>query len=117
MSRKHHITTTVNGDEYEALCETQQTLLDLLRDELRLTGTKEGCATGDCGACSVMMDGRLVCACLVLAVEANGTSVQTIEGMAEGDELHPLQRKFLEMNGLSGRRARASGAKPRSDRD
>jgi len=100
MSRKHHITTTVNGDEYEALCETQQTLLDLLRDELRLTGTKEGCATGDCGACSVMMDGRLVCACLVLAVEANGTSVQTIEGMAEGDELHPLQRKFLEMNGL-----------------
>jgi aerobic carbon-monoxide dehydrogenase small subunit len=100
MSRKHHITTTVNGDEYEALCETQQTLLDLLRDELRLTGTKEGCATGDCGACSVMMDGRLVCACLVLAVEADGTSVQTIEGMAEGDELHPLQRKFLEMNGL-----------------
>jgi len=100
MSRKHHITTTVNGDEYEALCETQQTLLDLLRDELRLTGTKEGCATGDCGACSVMMDGRLVCSCLVLAVEADGTSVQTIEGMAEGDKLHPLQRKFLEMNGL-----------------
>jgi carbon-monoxide dehydrogenase small subunit len=90
----------VNGDEYEALCETQQTLLDVLRDELRLTGTKEGCATGDCGACSVMMDGRLVCSCLVLAVEADGKQIQTIEGMANGDELHPLQRKFLEMNGL-----------------
>jgi carbon-monoxide dehydrogenase small subunit len=100
MSKKHHISTTVNGDEYEALCETQQTLLDVLRDELRLTGTKEGCATGDCGACSVMMDGRLVCSCLVLAVEADGKQIQTIEGMANGDELHPLQRKFLEMNGL-----------------
>ncbi|MFN3892531.1 MAG: (2Fe-2S)-binding protein [Beijerinckiaceae bacterium] len=100
MSKKHHITTTVNGDEYEALCETQQTLLDVLRDELRLTGTKEGCATGDCGACSVMMDGRLVCSCLVLAVEADGRSIDTIEGMAKGDQLHPLQRKFLELNGL-----------------
>ena len=100
MSKKHHITTTVNGDEYEALCETQQTLLDVLRDELQLTGTKEGCATGDCGACSVMMDGRLVCSCLVLAVEADGKSIDTIEGMASGDRLHPLQRKFLEINGL-----------------
>lgn len=100
MSKKHHITTTINGDEYEALCETQQTLLDLLRDELRLTGTKEGCATGDCGACSVMMDGRLVCSCLVLAVESDGKSIETIEGMADGDQLHPLQRSFLEMNGL-----------------
>ena len=100
MSKKHHITTTVNGDEYEALCETQQTLLDILRDELQLTGTKEGCATGDCGACSVMMDGRLVCSCLVLAVEADGKSIDTIEGMASGDRLHPLQRKFLEINGL-----------------
>jgi aerobic carbon-monoxide dehydrogenase small subunit len=100
MSKKHHITTTVNGDEYETLCETQQTLLDVLRDELRLTGTKEGCATGDCGACSVMMDGRLVCSCLVLAVEADGKEIQTIEGMADGDQLHPLQRNFLELNGL-----------------
>ena len=100
MSKKHHITTIVNGDEYEALCETRQSLLDVLRDELRLTGTKEGCATGDCGACSVMMDGRLVCSCLVLAVEADGKSVDTIEGMASGDELHPLQSKFLDLNGL-----------------
>ncbi len=100
MSRKHHITLQVNGDEHEFLCEPQQTLLDVIRDELMLTGTKEGCATGDCGACSVMLDGRLVCSCLVLAVEAEGTSVETIEGMASGDRLHPLQRNFLELNGL-----------------
>jgi carbon-monoxide dehydrogenase small subunit len=93
---KHHITTTVNGDEVEFLCETPQTLLDVLRDELGLTGSKEGCASGDCGACSVMLDGRLVCACLVLAVETAGKSVETIEGMADGETLHPLQRKFLE---------------------
>jgi len=71
-------------------------LLDVLRDVLQLTGSKEGCASGDCGACSVTLDGRLVCACLVLGVEAQGRSVETIEGMAQGDELHPLQRKFLE---------------------
>ncbi len=100
MSRKHHVTTTVNGDEYEFLCETQQTVLDVLRDELMLTGTKEGCATGDCGACSVMVDGTLVCSCLMLAVEAEGKKIDTIEGMAADDELHPLQRKFLELNGL-----------------
>jgi len=93
---KHHITTTLNGNSVEFLCETQQTLLDVLRDELQLTGTKEGCATGDCGACSVTIDGRLVCSCLVLGVEAQGKSIQTIEGMAQGDHLHPLQRKFLE---------------------
>ncbi len=93
---KHHVTTTLNGNAVEFLCETQQTLLDVLRDELQLTGTKEGCATGDCGACSVTIDGRLVCSCLVLGVEAQGKSIQTIEGMAEGDHLHPLQRKFLE---------------------
>ncbi len=96
---KSHVTTTVNGDEYEFLCDTEQTLLDVLRDELFLTGTKEGCATGDCGACSVMLDGRLVCACLVLGVEAAGKSIETIEGLAHGDELHPLQQKFLEHNG------------------
>jgi carbon-monoxide dehydrogenase small subunit len=93
---KHHITTTVNGNPVEFLCETQQTLLDVLRDGLGLTGTKEGCGTGDCGACSVTIDGRLVCSCLVLGVEAEGKSIQTIEGMANGPELHPLQRKFLE---------------------
>ncbi len=93
---KHHVTTTINGDAVEYLCEPQQTLLDVLRDELRLTGSKEGCASGDCGACSVMLDGRLVCACLVLGVEAEGKTVETIEGMADGDRLHPLQTKFLE---------------------
>ena len=93
---RHRVTATVNGDEVEFLCETQQTLLEVLRDELRLTGTKEGCGTGDCGACSVTLEGRLVCSCLVLGVEAQGKSVQTIEGMAGGAELHSLQRKFLE---------------------
>tara|TARA_R110000787_G_scaffold8894_2_gene30603 strand:+ start:49 stop:525 length:477 start_codon:yes stop_codon:yes gene_type:complete len=97
---KTHVTTTVNGDEYEFLCEPQQTLVDVLRNELELTGTKEGCSTGDCGACSVMIDGRLLCSCLVLAVEADGKSIDTIEGMADGEELHPLQRHFLEINGL-----------------
>ena len=93
---KSHVTTTINGDPVEFLCETQQTLLDVLRDELHLTGSKEGCASGDCGACSVTMDGRLVCACLVLGVEAEGASIDTIEGMADGEKLHPLQQKFLE---------------------
>jgi aerobic carbon-monoxide dehydrogenase small subunit len=93
---KHHVATTVNGDAVEFLCETEQTLLDCLREELDLTGAKEGCSSGDCGACSVMIDNRLVCSCLVLGVEANGKSIETIEGMADGEELHPLQRKFLE---------------------
>ena len=93
---KVHVTATVNGDEVEFLCEPEETLLDVLRDELHLTGSKEGCASGDCGACSVMLDGRLVCACLVLGVEMDGRSVETIEAMAVGDELHPLQQKFLE---------------------
>ena len=93
---KQHVTTTVNGNTVEFLCATEQTLLDILRDELYLTGSKEGCASGDCGACSVMLDGRLVCACLVLGVEAQGSEVETIEGMASGDTLHPLQQTFLE---------------------
>ncbi|HIA77569.1 MAG TPA: (2Fe-2S)-binding protein [Gammaproteobacteria bacterium] len=93
---KKHITTTINGDPTEFLCDTEQTLLDVLRDELRLTGSKEGCASGDCGACSVTLDGRLVCACLVLAAEIEGHEVTTIEGMAVGDQLHPLQQKFLD---------------------
>ena len=93
---KQHVTTTINGEEAEYLCEPQETLLDVLRDEVGLTGTKEGCSSGDCGACSVMLDGRLVCSCLVLGVEAEGKAVETIEGMAIGEELHPLQQKFLE---------------------
>jgi carbon-monoxide dehydrogenase small subunit len=93
---KHHVSTTLNGSPVEFLCETQQTLLEVLRDELHLTGTKEGCGSGDCGACSVMIDGRLVCACLTLGVEAGGKKVETIEGMATGDHLHVLQQKFLE---------------------
>ena len=95
MARQHR-TTTINGDSAEFLCDTEQTLLDVLRDELRLTGSKEGCASGDCGACSVTLDGRLVCACLVLAAEVEGREVTTIEGMASGDQLHPLQQKFLD---------------------
>ena len=97
---KHHVTTTINGDETEFLCQTEQTLLDVLRDELHLTGTKEGCGTGDCGACTVTIDGRLVCSCLVLGVEAEGHAIETIEGMADGDTLHPLQRNFIDMAAL-----------------
>ena len=96
MMAKAHVITTVNGDPVEFLCDVEQTLLDVLRDELHLTGSKEGCASGDCGACSVILDGRLVCACLMLGVEAQGRRVETIEGMATGDRLHPLQTKFLE---------------------
>ena len=93
---KIHVTTNINGDETEFLCEPEQTLLDVLRDELAMTGSKEGCSSGDCGACSVMLDGRLVCSCLVLGAEAEGREVATIEGMAVGEKLHPLQQKFLE---------------------
>jgi carbon-monoxide dehydrogenase small subunit len=93
---KVHVTTTVNGDQAEFLADPRESLLDCLRDHLNLTGSKEGCGTGDCGACSVTLDGRLVCSCLVLGVEAQGKSVETIEGMAQGDRLHPLQRKFIE---------------------
>jgi aerobic carbon-monoxide dehydrogenase small subunit len=93
---KYHVTATINGDAVEYLCDPEQTLLDVLRDELDLTGSKEGCASGDCGACSVLLDGRLVCACLVLGAEVQGRSVETIEGMADGATLHPLQQKFLE---------------------
>ena len=93
---KTQVVATVNGDRREFLCDTSQTLLQVLRDELALTGTKEGCSTGDCGACSVLVDGRLVCACLMLGVEAQGRAIETVEGMAQGAELHPLQRKFIE---------------------
>ncbi|HEX5528410.1 MAG TPA: (2Fe-2S)-binding protein [Methylomirabilota bacterium] len=93
---KHHIEATVNGDAVEFLCETEETLLDVLRDTLGLTGSKEGCSSGDCGACSVMLDGRLVCSCLVLGCEVGGHKIDTIEGLAKGETLHPLQREFLQ---------------------
>ena len=93
---KLHIETTINAEPAEFLCDPHETLLSALRNGLGLTGTKEGCATGDCGACSVLLDGRLVPACLVLAPEAQGRTVATIEGLSSGDALHPLQQKFLE---------------------
>ncbi len=92
---KRHITTTINGEVAEFLCEPHQTLLDALRDTLGLTGTKEGCGTGDCGACSVIFDGRLICSCLALAAEAEGARIETVEGLAGDEGLHPLQRRFL----------------------
>jgi carbon-monoxide dehydrogenase small subunit len=91
-----HVTTTINGDSVEFICEPDEPLLDVLRNRLGLTGAKEGCGTGDCGACSVTVDGRLVCSCLVLGAEMDGRTLTTIEGMANGEKLHPLQRKFLE---------------------
>ena len=96
MMTNMHVTAKVNGDETEFLCDPRETLLDVLRDRLNLTGTKEGCGTGDCGACTVTVDDRLVCSCLMLGVEASGKSIETIEGMAKGDTLHPLQKKFVE---------------------
>jgi carbon-monoxide dehydrogenase small subunit len=93
---KLHVSTTINGEPMEFLCEPQDTMLDALRGQLGLTGSKEGCASGDCGACSVTLDGRLVCSCLMLAAEAEGRKIGTIEGMADGERLHPLQQKFLE---------------------
>ncbi len=95
MARRH-VSTTINGESADFLCEPQQTLLDVLRDELHLTGTKEGCGTGDCGACSVIFDGRLICSCLCLALEAEGSEIETVEGIAQRGELHTLQRRFLE---------------------
>ena len=93
---KLHIETEINDEPTEFLCEGQQSLLEALRDIVGLTGTKEGCTTGDCGACSVMPDGQLVPSCLVLAAEAQGRKIATIEGVASGDQLHPIQQKFLE---------------------
>lgn len=93
---KVHVTTSINGETVEFLCTPEQTLVDVLREDLDRTGTKEGCSTGDCGACSVLLDGRLVCSCLVLAVETGGAEITTIEGIATDDGLHPIQQKFLE---------------------
>ena len=97
---KIHVSTTVNGDPVDFLCDPRETLLDCLRDKLALTGAKEGCGTGDCGACSVEVDGRLVCSCLMLGAEANGKSIATVEGIADGDTLHPLQEKFIDYAAL-----------------
>ncbi len=94
------VSTTINGDHIEFVCEPDETLLDALRNRVGLTGAKEGCGTGDCGACSVTVDGRLVCSCLVLGAEAEGREIETIEGMADGATLHPLQRKFLDHGAL-----------------
>jgi carbon-monoxide dehydrogenase small subunit len=98
--RKLHVETTLNGEAAEFLCDPHQTLLDALRNNIGLTGVKEGCATGDCGACSVIFDGRLTCACLVLAAEADGREIETVEGVAAPGQLHPVQQKLLEHAGL-----------------
>lgn len=90
------VSTTVNGDSVEFACPPDEVLLNSLRDRVGLTGVKEGCGTGDCGACSITLDGRLVCSCLVLGAEADGREITTVEGLAEGDKLHPLQEKFIE---------------------
>jgi len=100
MSKKFHISATVNGDAVEFLCDSRETLLDVLRDRLGLTGSKEGCGTGDCGACSVSVDGRLVCSCLMLGAEAEGKTIETVEGMATDETLHPLQKRFIEYAAL-----------------
>ncbi|MDP2739899.1 MAG: (2Fe-2S)-binding protein [Pseudorhodobacter sp.] len=91
-----HVATTVNGDAVEFVCAPEESLLDVLRNRLGLTGAKEGCGSGDCGACSITLDGRLVCSCLVLAAEAEGAEIGTIEGLAIGDALHPLQQAFID---------------------
>ncbi len=91
-----HVTTSINGDPVEYVCPADESLLDVLRDRVGLTGVKEGCGTGDCGACSITLDGTLVCSCLVLGAEAEGRKITTIEGMADGENLHPLQRQFID---------------------
>ncbi|MFV1440666.1 MULTISPECIES: (2Fe-2S)-binding protein [unclassified Phaeobacter] len=96
MSTKIHVSATVNGDAVDYLCDPRETLLDVLRDRLNLTGAKEGCGTGDCGACSITLNGRLVCSCLVLGVEAAGQEIATVEGIGAGETLHPLQQKFID---------------------
>ena len=90
------VNSKINGDDIEFVCEADETLMDALRDRVGLTGVKEGCGTGDCGACSITLDGTLVCSCLVLGAEAEGRSIETVEGLASGEQLHPLQQKFLE---------------------
>ncbi|MCY3714224.1 MAG: (2Fe-2S)-binding protein [Gemmatimonadetes bacterium] len=96
MSKKVHVQTTINGESVDFLCEPRNSLLEVLRDDLDLTGAKEGCNNGNCGACNVIMDGRLVNSCCVLGVEADGCEITTIEGIGSAANLHPLQQKFLE---------------------
>ena len=96
MPGKTYVQTTINGEQVEFLCEPRQSLLECLRDEIGLTGTKEGCNDGNCGACTITMDGRVVTSCLVLGVAAEGANIETIEGVADGSNLHPLQLAFLE---------------------
>ena len=93
---KYHVTTTINGDEVDFTCYADQTLLEVLREDLNMTGTKNGCGSGDCGACTVIVNGRPVNACLVLGAELDGANIETIEGMSTGTDLHPLQQKFLD---------------------
>lgn len=100
MSKRTHVTTTINNKSVDFLCEPRQSLLEILRDVLFLTGTKEGCNDGNCGACSLIMDGVLVDSCCVLAVEAEDSEIETIEGLAQNGELHPLQKAFLEQTGM-----------------
>ena len=100
MTKRIHIQTSINGKDTDFLCEPRQSLLEVLRDELLLTGTKEGCNNGNCGACNVLLDGRLVNSCCVLGAEVQGRSVATIEGIAGPQGLHPLQQKFLEQAAL-----------------
>jgi carbon-monoxide dehydrogenase small subunit len=97
---KLHVSTTINGEPQEFLCDAEQSMLDVLRGPLGLTGSKEGCGSGDCGACTITVNGRIVCSCLMLAAEAEGQKIGTIEGMAQGETLHPLQQKFLEQAAL-----------------
>jgi len=97
---KLHVSTTINGEPQEFLCDAEQSMLDVLRGPLGLTGSKEGCGSGDCGACTITVNGRIVCSCLMLAAEAEGQKLGTIEGMAQGEALHPLQQKFLEQAAL-----------------
>ena len=96
MPGKVHVTTTINGESAEFLCEPRQTILEVLRDQLDLTGTKEGCSNGNCGACSILVNGEVIDACLMMGAEAEGQEITTIEGVASADGLHPLQQKFLE---------------------
>ncbi len=96
MAKRIHVTTVINGESVEFLCEARQSLLEVLRDTLQLTGAKEGCNNGNCGACTVLFDGQPVDSCLVLAVEAEGAKITTIEGLARDAHLHPIQRCFLE---------------------
>ena len=100
MAKKSHVQARINGEEIEFLCEPRQSLLECLRDILGLTGSKEGCNDGNCGACTVIFDGRIVTSCLVLGVEADGKEITTIEGIATGSSLHPIQQAFLEQAAL-----------------